>query len=159
MATHSKYSHVGIIFFKDGRPYVYEAARTVRYTPLKQWIDRGEGGHYVVKRLQNAGKVMTSRSIEKLKSIAAGFQGKPYDFAFDWSDDKIYCSELVWKIYDQGIGVKIGRLKKLRDFDLSNNAVKKLIKKRYGDQVPLNETVISPADIFLSDLLKIVAQK
>jgi len=125
IATHSTYSHMGIIFLKNGRPYVFEAIRTVRYTPLKKWIDRGEGGHYVIKRLRNADRVMSSKAIEKLKSVAANFQGKPYDLTFGWSDDHIYCSELVWKIYDRGIGVKIGRLRKLRDFDLSNVAVKR----------------------------------
>ena len=52
-ATNSKYSHMGIIFNRDGSPYVYEAVKTVRYTPLKKWIARGEDGHYVVKRLRD----------------------------------------------------------------------------------------------------------
>jgi hypothetical protein len=33
-ATHSKYSHMGIIFFRGGKPYVYEAIKIVQYTPL-----------------------------------------------------------------------------------------------------------------------------
>ena len=98
IATHSKYSHMGIIFFKEGKPYVFEAGRTVQYTPLKQWIDRGIGRRYVIKRLINAEKVMTGQAIEKLKSVAVKFRGLPYDLAFEWSDDRIYCSELVWKI-------------------------------------------------------------
>ena len=32
-ATHSPYSHVGVVFFRDGKPYVFEAIATVRYTP------------------------------------------------------------------------------------------------------------------------------
>lgn len=148
-----------MIFFKDGKPYVFEAVRTVQYTPLKQWIDRGDGGHYVIKRLRNADKVMTPQAIEKLKSVAENFQGKPYDLIFEWSDDHIYCSELVWKIYDRGISIQVGQLKKLRDFDLSNDAVKKKIKERYGDQIPLNEIVISPEDMFSSELLKTVSEK
>lgn len=159
IATHSKYSHMGIIFFKEGKPCVFEAVRTVQYTPLKQWIDRGNSGHYVIKRLRNADKVMTAQAIEKLKSVAANFQGKPYDITFEWSDDNIYCSELVWKIYDRGIGIQVGRLKKLRDFDLSNDAVKNKMKERYGDQIPLDETVISPGDMFSSELLKTVSEK
>jgi hypothetical protein len=159
IATHSKYSHMGMIFFKDGKPYVFEAVRTVQYTPLKQWIDGGDGGHYVIKRLRNADKVMTPQAIEKLKSVAENFQGKPYDLIFEWSDDHIYCSELVWKIYDRGISIQVGQLKKLRDFDLSNDAVKKKMKERYGDQIPLNEMVISPGDMFSSELLKTISEK
>jgi hypothetical protein len=159
IATHSKYSHMGIIFLKDGKPYVFEAVRTVQYTPLKQWIDRGIRGHYVIKRLRNADKVMTAKATEKLKSVAAKFWRKPYDPTFEWSDDRIYCSELVWKIYDRALGIQVGRIRKLRDFDLSNDAVKRKMKERYGNQIPFDETVISPGDMFSSKLLKTVSKK
>jgi hypothetical protein len=159
IATHSKYSHMGIIFFKEGKPYVFEAVRTVQYTPLSRWIDRGIKRHYVIKRLRNADKVMTAHAIEKLKLAAAQFRGKPYDPVFEWSDDHIYCSELVWKIYNRGIGIQVGQLKKLCDFDLSNEVVKNKIHERYGQRIPLDETVISPGDMFSSELLKIVSAK
>jgi hypothetical protein len=154
LATQSKYSHMGIIFFREGQPYVFEAIRTVQYTPLDQWIDRGENGEYVIKRIRNAETLLTSQSIEKLKNVAAEFKGKPYDLTFEWSDDSIYCSELVWKIYDRAIGVQIGQLKSLRDFDLTHAAVKTKMKERYGDQIPMDETVVSPGDMFLSELLE-----
>jgi hypothetical protein len=157
-ATHSKFSHVGIIFFRDGKPFVYEAIKTVRYTPLKKWISRGRGGHYVVKRLREAERLVTPDAIAKLRRTADKFRGKPYDFAFDWSDDRIYCSELVWKIYDRGLGIHVGRLRKLRDFDLSSVTVKTKMKERYGNHIPMDETVISPGGMFSSEVLKVVAE-
>jgi len=159
VATHSTYSHIGILFFKEGMPYVFEAVRTVRFTPLKQWIDRGVGKHYVIKRLRNADTVLTDEAIEKLKAAAVKFRGKPYDLTFEWSDDRIYCSELVWKIYDRGIGIKIGQTKKLRDFYLSNDVVKSKMKQRFGDQIPFDEIVISPGDMFASKLLNTVSAR
>lgn len=159
IATHSKYSHMGIIFIKEEKPYVYEAARTVQYTPLKQWIDRGIRKHYVIKRLRNSDKVMTAQTVEKLRTVAEKLREKPYDLTFEWSDDRVYCSELVWKIYDRGVGIQVGKLKKLRDFDLSNDVVKNKMKERYGDQIPLDETVISPGDMFSSKLLKTVLEE
>jgi len=36
------------VFIRNGSPHVYEAIETVQYTPLRKWVDRGEGGHYVV---------------------------------------------------------------------------------------------------------------
>lgn len=69
-ATHSKYSHMGIIFLREGKPYVYEAIKTVQYTPLKKWISRGEGGHYVVKRLYEANRLLTSEVFTKLRKAA-----------------------------------------------------------------------------------------
>src|SRR5437016_5576428 len=54
LATKSKYSHMGIISKETSKDYVYEAAQVVKLTPLEVWIQRGEGNHYVVKRLKNA---------------------------------------------------------------------------------------------------------
>jgi len=157
-ATHSKYSHMGIVFIRDGNPFVYEAIKTVRYTPLKKWVARGEGGHYVVKRLRDADRVLTPEAIVKLREVAAKLQGKPYDLTFEWSDSRIYCSELVWKIYDRGLGLPVGRLQKLRDFDLSDPIVKSKMKERYGKAIPMDETVISPAEMFSFDGLVVVAK-
>jgi uncharacterized protein YycO len=158
-ATHSKYSHMGIIFFRDGSPYVYEAVKTVRYTPLKKWIARGEDGHYVVKRLRDADQILIPEAVAKLVQSAKKYEGKPYDLTFEWSDDRIYCSELVWKIYYNGLGIQIGSLQKLREFDLTDPNVKTKMQERYGDKVPFDETVISPAAIFSSESLVEVARR
>ena len=158
-ATHSKYSHMGIIFFKAGEPYVYEAIGTVQYTPLKEWIARGDGRHYVVKRLKDSDKILTSEATNRLKKVAATFQGKPYDMIFEWSDARIYCSELVWKIYDRAVGLHLGRLQKLHEFDLSDPIVKAEMKERYGNAIPKEETVISPGEIYSFKEFIIVSER
>jgi hypothetical protein len=158
-ATHSRYSHMGIIFHKSGEPYVYEAIRTVQYTPLKKWIVRGDGGHYVVKRLQNTDKILNPEAINRLKKAAAVFQGKPYDMTFEWSDARVYCSELVWKSYDRALGLHLGRLQKLREFDLSDPIVKAKIRERYGNAIPKEEPVISPGEMFSSRELIVVSER
>jgi len=158
-ATHSQYSHMGIVFLRNGSPHVYEAIKTVQYTPFRKWVDRGEGGHYVVRRLREADRILTSQAVKKLRQAGTKFQGKPYDSYFEWSDNRIYCSELVWKIYDRGIGIRVGKLQSVRDLDLSDSIVKTKIKERYGNKVPLEETVISPGEMFSSDLFVTVIQK
>ena len=155
-ATHSPYSHVGIVLLRDGKPFVFEAIATVRYTPLAQWIGRGDKGRHVVKRLKAP---LTDEQRKKLHAAAARYAGKPYDLYFEWSDQRIYCSELVWKIYRDALGVEIGARQKLRDFDLSDPVVKAKMLERYGDNVPLNEPVISPAAQFDSPLLRTVSAK
>ena len=81
------------------------------------------------------------------------FIGKNYDLTFEWSDDKIYCSELIWKVYQRGAGIELGKLEKLSSFDLSAEAVKRKMKERYGAHIPMDETVISPAAVFESERL------
>lgn len=156
LATNSKYSHCGIIYSDNGQFYVFEAVQPVKTTPLDKWIARGENGHYVIKRLKNADQVLTAKTLEKMKNEGEKFKGKNYDLTFEWSDDKIYCSELIWKVYQRAAGIEIEKLQKLSDFDLTNDAVKKKMKERYGDKIPMDEIVISPAAIFDSELLKTV---
>ena len=152
-ATHSPYSHVGVIIYRDGKPYVFEAISSVQYTPISKWIARGAGGRFVVKRLKRA---LTGTEKAKLRTAARAFEGKPYDLYFEWSDQRIYCSELVWKIYERALGVKLGELQKLREFDLTDAAVRAKMRERYGTQVPLDEPVISPGAQFDSPLLETV---
>jgi hypothetical protein len=102
---------------------------------------------------------LTPEAVTKLRQVAAKFQGKPYDSYFEWSDKRMYCSELVWKIYDRGLGILVGRLRKVRDLDLSDPVVKAKMKEQYGNKIPLDETVISPGEMFSSDLLVTVIQK
>ncbi len=153
-ATHSPYSHMGLVLYRDGKPFVFEAIATVRYTPLTSWIARGDGGRFDVKRLASQ---LTQAQVAKLHAGARAFEGKPYDLYFEWSNARIYCSELVWKLYRDALGIELGELQQLREFDLGDPAVKAKMRERYGAKVPLNERVISPAAVFDSELLRAVA--
>lgn len=156
LATKSKYSHCGLIF-KEGEDYfVFEAVQPVKFTPLDKWMVRGKDGSFVIKRLKNSDKILTSEAIERMKVIGDQFIGKSYDLTFEWSDDKIYCSELIWKIYQRATGLEIGKLQKLNDFDLMDHTVQAKMKERYGNRIPMDETVITPVAIFESELLMTV---
>ncbi len=156
LATNSKYSHMGIVYRIKGELFVYEAVQPVKLTKFKDWINRGKNGHYVIKRLVNSDKILTQETLSKMKRVGEKFKGKNYDLYFEWSDDKIYCSELVWKIYKDGAGIEIGKLEKLSDFNLQNKIVQQKMKERYGKNIPMNEIVISPVKMFNSDKLKTV---
>ncbi|AMW78298.1 hypothetical protein AMD27_04960 [Acinetobacter sp. TGL-Y2] len=152
-ATHSAYSHMGMIVQKNHQFYVLEAIQPVQYTPLKQWIGRGLNQAYVVKRYH---KRLSVQQQQRLVQSAEKHLTKPYDLYFGWGNDAIYCSEIVWKAYYEALNIQLAPLQKLQHFDLSAPQVKKLMKQRYGNQVPLNETVIAPEAIFRSKLLKVV---
>jgi uncharacterized protein YycO len=159
LATKSKYSHCGIIYKKGNDIFVYEAVGPVKLTPIKEWIARGKNNSYVIKRLKNAENMITPDVLKKMKQVGDKFKGKPYDKTFEWSDNRIYCSELVWKIYQQATGLEIGKLQKLKEFDLSDARVKAIMKTRYPNKIPTEEIVISPAAIFDSELLVTVKSK
>ena len=158
-ATRSKYSHMGIVYIKNGQPLVFEAIEPVKLTPLGNWVARGDGGHYVVKRLSNAKERLTSEGLERMLEVGKTFEGKHYDLYFEWSDDRIYCSELVWKIYKRALDIEVGELQTMGEFDLSDPLVQAKVRERFGEWFPKNETVISPGAIFASELLSLVYQQ
>lgn len=155
LATGSEYSHCGIIFEEGHSFYVLEAVQPVQRTPLDAWIAGGQGGTYVIKRLANDA-LLTTSAVQRLKNVGEGFLGKNYDATFEWSDERIYCSELLWKVYQRAMGIEIGNLEHLGEFDLTHEAVKTKLRERYGEHIPTNEIVISPAAIFGSDRLRTV---
>jgi hypothetical protein len=159
LATHSPYSHCGILYKDKGEWQVFEAVQPVKMTPLASWVARGQGGHFVIKRLHDAASALTPATLTQLRAAGQPMLGRSYDLAFGWSDDRIYCSELIWKVYDRGLHRQLGRLQQLRDFDLSNPAVQAKLRERYGKQLPLDEPVISPVSVFNSPELVTVVNR
>lgn len=153
LATKSKYSHMGMIYMENDKMFVLEAVQPVKLTLLEDWITRGEKHHFVVKRLKDSKIILTDNIKKKMKLSAERFLGKDYDIYFEWSDDQIYCSELIWKIYNESVNVEIGKLEHLGDFDLSHKIVKQKLIERYGTNIPMDEKVISPASMFDSEKL------
>lgn len=153
----SPYTHCGLIVEKNDGPYVYEAVGPVMLTPLKDWIKRGINQHYVLMRLKNAHDVLTPKALAAMQKDCETFSGKPYDFWFLWSNDNIYCSELVWKIYEQSFGLELAPLRPFRDFKNVDHAeVQRIAKERFV-VIPWDEPAVSPADLMASPLLETVA--
>jgi uncharacterized protein YycO len=156
IATHSKFSHCGIVFIEKGKKYVFEAVQPVKYTPLETWITHGKDSKFVVTRLKSTTKQLSQEDLKKMKNYGKTFKDKDYDLYFEWSDEKIYCSELVWKIYKNGTGIELCPLQKLKDFKLSDNLVKALLSERYGNNIPLDENVVAPSILENSLLTNII---
>ena len=159
LATKSPYSHMGIVYLRDGKPFVFEAVQPVKLTPLTEWIARGERQQFIAKRLRGADTRLTAETLRSMRAAAEQLAGKDYDPYFEWSDERIYCSELVSKIFERGAGIELGERQTIAAFDLSHPAVQQKLKERYGDRVPLDEVVVSPAAIFAAAELETVYQR
>lgn len=153
IATNSKFSHCGIIYEINGNLFVFEAVQPIKLTRLDDWIGHGRDKKYVVKRLKNAIELLTPATLQKMKDYSQQFMGKEYDAFFEWTDTRIYCSELVWKIYKNGANIELSKLHELKDFNLTDERVQKILKERYGNEIPLKEKVVSPSNLVDSDLL------
>jgi uncharacterized protein YycO len=152
IATNSNITHVGVIFFKSGKPYVFEAVNPVKVTPLQQFINRGVGSRYSVKRSKTP---LTSSDLKIMMEYGKRQLGKPYDSKFEWDNQKMYCSELVWKMYHYA-GIRLCDIKTFSNFNLDRPIVKKAIKDRYNGRFNINESVVAPVDLYKSDNLKTV---
>jgi hypothetical protein len=156
IVTQSDYSHMGIVRVTAAGPVVFEAIGPVAETPLAEWIARGKEGHVVVKRLRNARAILTDAALADMRRVGRAFAGKSYDFCFEWSDERFYCSELVWKIYQRALGIEIGRRQHISEFDLDHREVQQLIARRCPDLLAKADTVISPAAMLTAAALETV---
>jgi hypothetical protein len=153
LATHSKFTHVGIVFIENGQPMVYHAIEPVSKNTLLEFISASSDKTYEVRRLKGA-HLISDSVITMMRKDAIGQLGKHYDLEFNWDDEELYCSEFVWKLYKRNLGVEIGELKPLRSFDLTHPLVKSILSERYDDEIPLDEKMISPGDMYESSLLE-----
>ena len=144
-ATRSKNSHCGIIVMKNGKPYVLETLKTLVVTPLDKFIARGEGGKYWLKRSNK----------ENIKIKYGSYLGKPYDLAFKFDNGKFYCSELIYDIYNNQLGIELCEPKKVSDYLIFGTdklpQIEKAMKKR---GIAKEQYAVAPVDIFESDYLE-----
>ena len=68
-------------------------------------------------------------------------------------------STVVWKVYQNALGMRVGEQQKLKEFDLSSPQVQAKLKERYGKNIPLEETVVSPQAVFDAPQLTTVAKE
>ena len=126
---------------------------------MDEWIAAGVGGSYTVRRLKDSSVLAGQGVTDRLRKISTQYLGKAYDFIFNWSDAEIYCSELVWKIYHEALGIALNTPRPLGSFDLSSEEVRRIMRSRYGNKIPLKEPMISPQQIFESEYLYTVYEQ
>jgi hypothetical protein len=152
--TESRWTHMGVIYLEPSGPMVFEAVSPVRQTALKDWTLRGKDRHFVTKRLRDAETRLTPDVIAKMRKVGATWLGRPYDLRFRWDDERLYCSELVYKLFERGAGVRLGKLQTAAEMNLDDEKVQRALHKRFaGAKFDPNETVVTPDSIFHDDQL------
>ena len=128
LATDSPFTHVGIVDLDDrGNPVVLEAVKTMRETPLADWVAQGKDGAVAVYRMEG----LTEAQALAVTRAARSHLGKGYDPYFYRTEDALYCSELVHIAFRDGIDVALGREQRLGELNLDGAAVRGLIEQRW----------------------------
>jgi len=134
----------------DDQWVVYEAAQEVKATPIDTFIDRGRGGGFAAYRFRAA----YQNDIPAILSKTRGYLGRPYDFRYRLDEEHIYCSELIYKAFEQTTGETMGDLVRLRD--LNWQPFEALIVQLDNGPVPLDREIITPIDLALAEQLEVV---
>jgi hypothetical protein len=147
-ATHSNYSHVGILVNRNGKLMVNEAIQNVHDTPLFNWIRRGRRNRFAVYRLKAEYQPVIPQMITELEK----YQARPYDFRYDFDDGFIYCSELIFKSFKDATGNQMGKIQSLGE--LNWKPYKDIILKMEYGNLPLERTMITPIELVKSKYLE-----
>lgn len=151
-ATGSRFTHCGVVFEQDGKLYVLEAIQPVSVVSLDAFRRRSKLFH--ARRLKDP-SALNVPNLQKALRWGRQQLGKDYDPLFQWDDDHLYCSELVWKIYRRAAGIELCEPKTFQTYFLDKPEVRRLIRKRYGNRanLPAREPVVAPSDLAASHLL------
>lgn len=156
--TGSRWTHMGVVVIQPTGAFVFEAVSPVKHTPLQNWIKRGRDQRYVVKRLRDAETRLTPEALAAMRKLGASWLGRPYDLRFRWDDQALYCSELAYKLFERGAGIRLGKLQRAAEMNLDDERVKKALQKRFaGAAFDPAETVVTPDSMFNDEQLIEVA--
>lgn len=156
----TQWTHVGILFKEKSGWYVYEAVGPVVKTPLRDFLRQTRDQKVAVTRVKSEVVDLSVRSnVKALKKSFQPFEDIEYDFLFQWSDDFIYCSELVYKMFKQTFDVEIGTVHKVGDLDLSGPLAAQLVDQllEYVDEETyLEESIVVPGSQITDSDLQVV---
>lgn len=165
------FTHCGIVFKQGEDLKVYEGAgRGVgEYKTLAEWrkeeskgkvngVEKNEPLHSVYA-MRWKGQPALPSGLSKVLSKAKTLHDTPYDHGFYWSEAAAYCSELIWRAYQEG-GFALGDLPTMGKYvsavpaPIAQEIKKKLEEKkgayREGNGYRSEESAVSPEDIYKS---------
>lgn len=167
-ATGSPITHMGIIHNTRLGPRVIEAHVVVRDLALLHWVFHGREAAFIIRRHPG----LQAHQAQAIVRAALAMRGRPYDLMFDLDNQRPYCSEFAYLLY-QRQGLDIGRLQRLGDLDLSHPEVQALLARRAQrhpkckglrapaqcQQILLNQPLITPRAILEDPRLVTIARQ
>lgn len=139
--TQSRWSHCGIVLRTGGRWVVLEAVGPVKETPLREWIARGRDGRYSAFRLAEK----YQPQVPAFLAAARRYLGRPYDIHYEFGNNAIYCSELVYESFRSVTGEELGRVQALGDLNWRPHVA--FIRQIENGSVPLMRRMVTPAAV------------
>jgi hypothetical protein len=146
--TQSPFSHVGMVSGTGADATVIEAFGPVGEVPLQVFLERSSGNFTLMRWV---GEPATR--ISDIEAAMRSFAGRPYDSHYQLDDERIYCSELVYKAVLKVTGIEAAPLRKLGDMNYA--PYEDFIRRKEGT-LPLERQMITPADLQRSPFLLLI---
>ena len=157
-STESVWTHVGLLIKKSNAWYVAEAVGPLKETPLAEFIGRSKNKSYQIHRYKHFDAATMAAAMKRVLPK----YNKPYDIYFEWSQDKIYCSELTYHVMKDVTGFELGRIQKMKEMKLDGPYAQALIKKRYTDtgrEFDPDELIVTPRSQIEDEDLTLIEAK
>ncbi|MGC3966582.1 MAG: YiiX/YebB-like N1pC/P60 family cysteine hydrolase [Pirellulales bacterium] len=152
-ATQSPLSHCGLVAHGPKGWVVVEANGSVKETKFDRWIAQGRGGNFSAYRFAEK----YADKIPQMVAAARKRLGKPYDLRYEFDDRALYCSELVFKAFQEATGEECGRVVTLGE--LNWQPYEKFIRFLDGGGLPLERRMITPKHLSEAEQLTPVFRK
>lgn len=112
LVTACDITHVGMAFQKDnGEWFVFEAVQPVKETPISVYVNRSKGK---IGLLRSKVPFDTDAVLAELRQHL----GKRYDVLFQWDEEHMYCSEILYKALDKVADLQVGLVEDIADLPL-----------------------------------------
>jgi|688.fasta_scaffold379043_2 hypothetical protein len=154
--SQSGWCHCGVVDSVDGRWVVHEAVGSgVQTTPIVHFLLRGDDPRFAVYRLTDQFR----HQAEMFAQNCLQYLGRPYDSKYEMDDEKIYCSELVYKAYLSATGEPLVPTQRLGDLNWTGH-VEEIKHYSESDDLPavLTREVVTPVALTYSSRLQKVLE-
>lgn len=144
--TGSPLTHVGIVLPHEGRLAVLEASGPVGWTSVPAFVARGEHGRYTLRRPRDT---LSADDVAALVREGQRLLGTRYDARFEWGPRRVYCSELVYLLYERALDLPLVTPQRFAELSLTP-AAQRLARRRLGRMPRPDERVVTPAALAAS---------
>ena len=149
--THAPVSHVGVVAqHESGHLTVVHALGTVQEEPIERFLERGKG-HFAVARYP----FHAPEDRDRFVAAARALIGLPYDYEFSMTNQAMYCSELVYRAFQDGLSLIPVPLHPLT-FGAPESESRRVMDRITHGHCPEGTPGISPGDYFAAPAFQLI---
>lgn len=147
----SPYSHIGLVIVDENNQVkVIEAYKKVSIVSLAEFLSKTEVGQKTVVIRTREHLNQNNFTNQLLDYYFTTFHNRPYDPEFSLDDEKFYCSELVMKLLNPFLSVKIPT----KNMHFIHN--RSAWESYFRGKIPDGALGIAPADFLRSGLFLVI---